>query len=62
MAKKQTFADKLKHTAQTNVCPVCGEVRQSTMVLAPAASAAGSLRLRQSRVAVCKCNRKQVYG
>ena len=25
MAKKQTFADKLKHTSQSNTCPVCGE-------------------------------------
>ena len=62
MAKKQSFADKLKHTSQANLCPVCGEARQSTMVLAPAASAAGTLRMRESRVAVCKCNRKEVYG
>jgi hypothetical protein len=63
MAKKQTFADKLKHVAQANTCPVCGEVRQSTLVVAPAASAVpGSMRMRENRVAVCKCNRKEVYG
>lgn len=62
MAKKQTFADKLKHVAQTNVCPVCGEPRQSTMMLAPVTSERGSLRMRESRVQVCKCNRKEVYG
>ncbi len=62
MAKKQTFADKLKHTSQQNTCPVCGEARQPVMMLAPAASKTGSLRMRESRVAVCKCNRKEVYG
>lgn len=62
MAKKQTFADKLKHTSQANLCPVCGEMRQPTMLLAPSASKAGNLRMRESRVAVCKCNRKEVYG
>ena len=62
MAKKQTFADKLKHVAQTNVCPVCGETRQSTMLLAPVSALGRSLRLRESRVQVCKCTRKEVYG
>lgn len=62
MAKKQTFADKLKHTTQANTCPVCGEARQATMLLAPVTSERGSLRMRESRVSVCKCNRKEVYG
>jgi formate dehydrogenase maturation protein FdhE len=61
MAKKQSFADKLKHTAQTNVCPVCGDARVATMVLAPSGTG-NSVRMRESRVQVCKCNRKEVYG
>ena len=62
MAKKQTFADKLKHTTQANSCPVCGEARQPTMLVAPVTNSAGSLRMRETRVSVCKCNRKEVYG
>jgi hypothetical protein len=62
MAKKQSFADKLKHTTQANTCPVCGETRQPTMLLAPVHNERGALRLRESRVSVCKCNRKEVYG
>lgn len=62
MAKKQTFADKLKHTSQQNTCPVCGEARQSVMYLSPAEAKNGAFKMRENKVAVCKCNRKEVYG
>jgi len=62
MAKQQTFADKLKKGSRVNECPECGEARQSTLVLKPVDTDKGSIRIREVRVAVCKCNHKEVYG
>ena len=62
MAKKQTFADKLNKGGKVSECPECGEVRQPTMVLSPVKSEAGTMRIREVRTTVCKCNRKEVYG
>jgi hypothetical protein len=62
MAKQQTFADKLKKQSKNVQCPECGEARQPTLVLRPVDSPKGSVRIREVRVTVCKCNRKEVYG
>jgi hypothetical protein len=62
MAKQQTFADKLNKSSQTTTCPVCGDPKQPTMVLQPIPTDAGTYRMREVRIAVCKCNRKEVYG
>jgi len=62
MAKQQTFADKLKKHSKSVECPECGEARQPTLVLQPVDSDKGSVRIREVRVTVCKCNRKEVYG
>jgi hypothetical protein len=62
MAKKQSFADKsFKHKTVAQ-CPVCEEPLQPTLVLQPVASAKGGYRMREVRMTVCKCNRKEVYG
>ena len=62
MAKKQTFADKLSKSKNVQTCPVCKEPIAPTLVLRPVATASGGQRMRESRVAVCNCNRKEVYG
>ena len=62
MAKQQTFADKLKKSSRAVECPECGEARQPTLMLKPIDSDRGTLRIREMRVTVCKCNRKEVYG
>jgi hypothetical protein len=62
MAKKQTFADKLSKQKSTLSCPTCGEPMAPTLVLQPVTSSRGSYRMRESRVTVCKCNRKEIYG
>jgi hypothetical protein len=62
MAKKQTFADKLTKSKLAASCPVCSDPYQFTLVLKPTPSQAGGTKMKESRVAVCKCNRKEVYG
>ena len=62
MAKKQTFADKLTKSKAVASCPVCSDPYQFTLVLKPAASQSGGVKMKESRVAVCKCNHKEVYG
>jgi hypothetical protein len=62
MAKKQSFADKLSKHKTAVQCPVCEEPIQPTLVLQPVASAKGAYRMREVRVSVCNCNRKEVYG
>jgi hypothetical protein len=62
MAKKQTFADKASKQKSVATCPVCGDPLAPTLLLQPVASSRGSFRMRETRVSVCKCNRKEVYG
>lgn len=62
MAKKQTFADKATKQKTVATCPVCSDPLVPTLVLQPAPSSSGSFRMREVRVAVCKCNKKEVYG
>ena len=62
MAKKQTFADKLTKSKAAASCPVCSDPYQFTLVIKPVESRAGGVKMKESRVAVCKCNRKEVYG
>ena len=62
MAKKQTFADKLSKSKSVVTCPVCSEPLAPTLVLRPMVTASGSQRIKESRVSVCKCNRKEIYG
>lgn len=62
MAKKQTFADKLSKSKTVISCPVCSEPLVPTLVLRPMVVASGAQRMKETRVAVCNCNRKEVYG
>jgi len=62
MAKKQTFADKLTKSKAAALCPVCSDPYQFTLVLKPSLSQSGSIKMKETRVAVCKCNHKEVYG
>ena len=62
MAKQQSFADKLKKGSKVTECAVCGDPKQPTMVLHPIPNDKGTYRMREIRVSVCKCNRKEVYG
>ena len=62
MAKQQTFADKLKKGSKVATCAECGEPKQPTMVIQPIPTDAGTDRMREVRISVCNCNRKEVYG
>ena len=62
MAKRQSFADKLTKSKTAVLCPVCSDPYQFTLVLKPTESQSGNVKMKESRVAVCKCNRKEVYG
>jgi hypothetical protein len=62
MAKKQTFADKMSKQKMLSTCPVCGETIQPTLVLQPMEMASGKKRLKETRIKICKCNRKDIYG
>ena len=62
MAKKQTFADKLTKSKAAASCPVCSDPFQFTLVLKPAGSETNKAKMNETRVAVCKCNYKEVYG
>jgi hypothetical protein len=62
MAKKQSFADKMSKHKMLTTCPVCEEPVISTLVLQPVEGASGRPRMKETRVKVCKCNRKEVYG
>jgi hypothetical protein len=62
MAKKQTFADKAAKSKSVVTCPVCNEPLAPTLVLRPVATSTGGQRMREARVTVCNCNRKEIYG
>lgn len=62
MAKQQTFADKLKKHSKTVTCPACGEAIVPTLMLQPITGKSGAVRMREVRLGVCNCNRKEVYG
>ena len=62
MAKKQTFADKLSKHKTVMMCPVCNEAVVPTLVLRPAEGKTDGQRMKETRLGVCKCNRKEVYG
>jgi len=62
MAKKQTFADKLSKSKSVVACPVCSEPLVPTLVLRPVSMPSGAQRMKEMRMAVCRCNRKEVYG
>ena len=62
MAKKQSFADKMSKTKMLTTCPVCEEPVVPTLVLQPVELASGRQRMKETRVKVCKCNRKEIYG
>jgi hypothetical protein len=63
MAKKQTFADKLKKEKGGSLCPVCGTATQPVRLLNPEQDErSGAWKFRTSIVVVCKCNHKAVYG
>ena len=63
MAKKQTFADKLKKDKIKTLCPVCGGATVAVKTVQPEADqASGAWKFRTRMVVVCKCNQKAVYG
>jgi hypothetical protein len=63
MAKKQTFADKLKKEKGGSLCPVCGSTTQPVRLLNPEEDpVTGAIKFRTAIVVVCKCNHKAVYG
>jgi uncharacterized C2H2 Zn-finger protein len=64
MAKQQDFAEKAKKAAQERgvKCPKCGAVRVPTLYVQSVPSTHGSYRFNRTRVQVCKCNEKEIYG
>ncbi|MBI3661881.1 MAG: hypothetical protein HY234_02380 [Acidobacteria bacterium] len=62
MAKKQTFADKVKKERGGSICPVCGGATQPVKLVRPEQDAtSGAWKFRTRMVVVCKCNQKSVY-
>jgi hypothetical protein len=63
MAKKQTFADKLKKEKSGSLCPVCGGATQPVRLVNPEQDPeSGAIKFRTAIVVVCKCNQKAIYG
>jgi len=62
VAKKQTFADKASKQKTVLSCPVCNDPLVPTLVLQPVTASSGAVKMKEVRVSVCKCNRKEVYG
>ena len=64
MAKQQSFADKVMKAAMHAglKCEKCGEIKQPTLLIDSVPSKHGGIRFAQTRVKVCKCNEKEIYG
>jgi hypothetical protein len=63
MAKKQTFADKLKKEKSGSLCAVCGGATQPVRLVNPEQDPeSGAIKFRTAIVVVCKCNHKAIYG
>jgi hypothetical protein len=63
MAKRQTFADKVKKKQNVNVCPNCNQPVAHTLVVYPEPTVDGkSYKMRSRNVAVCKCNENSVLA
>ncbi len=62
MAKKQTFADKLKKEKSGSLCAVCGGATQPVRLVNPEQDTeSGAIKFRTAIVVVCKCNHKAIY-
>lgn len=64
MAKQQSFAEKAaKGTKERGVkCPKCHTIKVPILYVASERSIHGAVKFNQRRVAVCKCNEKEIYG
>ena len=65
MGKDRSFVAKLSKAAHLSDrhCPECGEVYHTIKVIKSTKDGKqGSWRFRESFVAVCKCNEKEVMG
>jgi len=65
MAKTQTFADKASKAAKDKGarCEKCDTIKQPLlMVIGMPSSKTKSTSFVKKRVAVCKCNEKEIYG
>jgi uncharacterized C2H2 Zn-finger protein len=64
MAKQTDFAEKAKKASQERgvKCPKCGTARVAILYVQSVRSAHGSYRFNRTRVQVCKCNEKEIYG
>ncbi len=64
MAKKQTFADKLKKKqASAKTCPVCNEpIEYVLMVKSVEREDGKGYKFNQDHIGICKCNEKEVFA
>lgn len=66
MAKKdRTFAQKMGHqkvTAKKETCPQCKAEFSHIIYVAEAYTGNGHWSPRRRSVAVCNCNKKEIYG
>jgi len=65
MAKQQSFADKASKAAKDKGarCPQCDTIKQPLLVIQSVPNEkTKSTSFIKKRVAVCKCNEKEIYG
>jgi len=65
MAKQQSFADKAAKSAREkgSRCPKCDTIKQPLLIVQSVPSKkTKSMSFLKKRVAVCKCNEKEIYG
>jgi hypothetical protein len=65
MAKQQSFADKAAKSAREkgSRCPKCDTIKQPLLIVQSVPSKkTKSMSFLKKRVALCKCNEKEIYG
>ena len=64
MAKDKSFAAKMGKSAKDEgICPLCGEIKNSVLVVASEKKEnTESWKFKEKMVQVCKCNEKEVYA
>ena len=65
MAKQQTFADKAAKSAREkgSKCQKCDTLKQPLLIIQSVPSKkTKAMSFLKKRVALCKCNEKEIYG
>ncbi len=62
MAKRQSFADKVKKKKHAVTCDVCGSPITPTLFLIANRTDQGFYKYKKTMIDICKCNHKEYYG